>query len=380
LMSCKKSALSLTLPRQKHFMHKLEKIAQECKQCDLCIKQCAFLQRYGNPGKIAATFDFQAGIFLNIPFECSLCELCSMVCPAGLNPSKIFLEMRREIVYLYDHDFSRHKALLDYEKRGISKRYAYYGLPKKCDTIFFPGCTLSGTRPKQIFRLFNYLKEHFSEIGIVLDCCSKPSHDLGRNNSFKENFGKMKHYLEEQGIKKILVACPGCFKIFKRYGGSIQVETVYEIMNQKGLADSKNVSGSVCIHDPCAARHGVNIHTAIRRLIMSKGLDVSEMEHSGKNTICCGEGGAVGFIDRQLSGNWTCLRAKEARGKLIITYCAGCYEILSKTGSVCHIIDLIFEPQAAISGRIKIYRAPMTYLNRIFLKRRLQKAVAAAVG
>ncbi len=348
------------------------RLAQECTRCNLCVKQCAFLCKYGNPGEIAVAFDFHDKNFLNLSFECSLCELCTTVCPAGLNPSKLFLEMRRSAANQNGFDFSKHKALLDYERRGISKRYTYYALPGKCDSVFFPGCTLAGTRPKQTFRLFNYLRGHFPNIGIVLDCCCKPSHDLGRHNTFKENFGEMRHYLEEKGIKRILAVCPGCCKIFKRYGGSIRVETVYEIMNQKGLPVSKNVSGSVCIHDPCAARHDEKTHIAIRHLVMSTGLNVCEMEHSGKNGICCGEGGGVSFTHPELSGNWACLRAKEARGKKIITYCAGCCAILSKAASVCHIIDLIFEPQAAISGRVKVYRAPITYLNRILLKRRLK--------
>jgi Fe-S oxidoreductase len=353
---------------------------EECTRCNLCVEQCAFLRKYGNPAEIAAAFDCHDQNFLNLPFECCLCELCTTMCPAGLNPAKIFLKMRREVVSRDGFNFSRHKALLDYEKRGISKGYTYYAFPRKCDTVFFPGCTLAGTRPKQTFRLFNYLRDHFPNIGVVLDCCCKPSHDLGRHSSFKEIFDEMKHYLEEKKIKKIFLACPGCYKIFKKYGGSFHVETVYEIMSQKGLPGSNNVSGSVCIHDPCVARFDEKIHTAIRHLVMSTGLHVWEMAHSGKNTLCCGEGGGVNLINPELSRNWACLRAKEAHDEKIITYCAGCCAILSKVASVCHIIDLIFEPQAAISGMVKVYRTPMTYLNRILLKRRLKKTVVAAVS
>jgi Fe-S oxidoreductase len=357
-----------------------KRLAQECTRCNLCVEQCAFLQKYGNPGEIASDFDFHDKNFLNLAFECSLCELCTVVCPEGLDPAKIFLEMRREVVSRNGQNFSRQKKLLDYERRGISKRYTYYALPGECDTVFFPGCSLAGTRPKQTFRLFNYLRAHFPNIGIVLDCCCKPSHDLGRHDSFKENFGEMNQYLEQNGIKKILTACPGCYKIFKSYGGSIGVETVYEIMSQKGFPASDHVSGSVSIHDPCTARYDEKTQTAIRHLVMSLGLHISEMEHSGKNTICCGEGGAVNFTHPELSGNWACLRAKEGRGRKIITYCAGCYAILSNTASVCHIIDLIFEPRASILGRIKVNRAPMTYLNRILLKHRFKKEVVAAIS
>jgi Fe-S oxidoreductase len=378
LMSWKQAALQLT--SQNHFKHNLDKVAQKCIRCNLCVEQCAFLQKHGNPGEISAAFDIHNKNFPNFPFECGLCELCTIVCPSGLHPASIFLEMRREIVSRNNFDFSSYKVLLDYERRGISKRYTCYVLPKGCDTVFFPGCTLAGTRPKQTFRLFNYLKSHFPNIGVVLDCCCKSSHDLGRQNSFKENFDKMACYLKEKGIKKILTACPGCYKIFKTYGESVRVETVYEIMSKNGLPVSKNVSGSVCIHDPCSVRNDDKIHTAIRHLVKSVGLDVSEIEHSGKNTLCCGEGGAVNFIDAELSGKWACIRDREVRDKKIITYCAGCCAILSKTVWVSHIIDLIFKPQATIEGKIKVYRAPITYLNRILLKHRLKKTVSAEVS
>jgi Fe-S oxidoreductase len=376
-MSRKQAGLPLTL--QNHFKHNLDKFAQDCIRCNLCVEQCAFLQKHGNPGEIAPAFDFHSKNFMNFPFKCSLCELCTIVCPVGLNPAKIFLEMRREIVCRNNFDFSSYKVLLDYERRGISKRYTCYALPRGCDTVFFPGCALAGTRPKQTFQLFNYLKSHIPNLGVVLDCCCKSSHDLGRQNWFRENFNEKMCYLKDKSIKKILAACPGCYKIFKTYGKSIRVETVYEIMSKNGFPVSQNVSGSVCVHDPCAARHDEKIHAAIRHLIKSVGLDVLEMEHSGKNTLCCGEGGAVNFIDPELSGNWDSIRTKGARDKKIITYCAGCYPVLNKTVSVCHIIDLLFEPQAAIKGNIKVYSAPITYLNRILLKHRLKKTFAAGV-
>ena len=357
----------------------MNKFAEKCTRCNLCVKQCAFLQKYGNPGDIAAAFNLFQGYSPGLPFECSLCELCASVCPSGLNPAEIFLEMRREVVHRCGFDFSKYKALLDYERRGMSKRYSLYALPSKCDTVFFPGCTLPGTRPKQTFRLFNYLKGHIPTIGVVLDCCSKPSHDLGRQQSFNKNFGELKRFLEEKCIKKVLAACPSCREIFSKYGGSIQVETVYEIMSQKGLPISQNVSGAVCIHDPCVARRDEKVYHAIRLLVKSAGLDVMELEHSGKNTLCCGEGGAVRFINPQLAASWTCLRAKEAGSQKVITYCAGCSAILSRSISVCHMIDLVFEPHAALSGRAKVYRAPITYLNRMLLKRWFKKAIVTAV-
>ena len=50
--------------------------------------------------------------------------------------------------------------------------------------------------------------KNITDIGIVLDCCTKPSHDLGDEEHFNAMFGEMKDYLLSQGIKTVLLACP----------------------------------------------------------------------------------------------------------------------------------------------------------------------------
>ncbi len=352
-----------------------DEVHQKCTRCNLCVKQCGFLQKYGNPGNIADAIGLDGKSFAEMPFECSLCSLCEIKCPAKLAPAEMFLEMRRDAVSNGVADFSRQKALLNYERRGVSNRYSYFALPKNCETIFFPGCTLAGLRPKQTFRLFKCLKDYVPNLGIVLHCCCKPSHDLGRTGAFEKFSRKMGQYLERNAIKKILVACPGCYKIFKNYySRSVQIETVYEIMSQNRFPVSKKISGSVCVHDPCVVRHEDGIHDSVRHLVEATGLNLFKMNHERKNTLCCGEGGAVNFVNPELSQNWSALRAKESEGQKIITYCAGCINRLNKFHSVSHVLDLVFEPQAALAGKIKTSSPPMTYLNRLFLKYWLKKS------
>ena len=107
----------------------------------------------------------------------------------------MFMEIRRETVRQGNGDFSKHKSILNYERRGTSKRYTWYALPKGCDTIFFPGCALPGTRPDKTIKLYEYMKKQVPTLGIVLDCCTKPSHDMGREVYFDAMFGEMKGFL-----------------------------------------------------------------------------------------------------------------------------------------------------------------------------------------
>ncbi|MBA4417816.1 MAG: hypothetical protein C0392_07890 [Syntrophus sp. (in: bacteria)] len=77
---------------------KLQTVSGACIECGLCRKECAFLRKYGNPKEIAEGYDPNKKEDQEMPFECSLCGLCSAVCPEGIDPAGFFLEMRRETV------------------------------------------------------------------------------------------------------------------------------------------------------------------------------------------------------------------------------------------------------------------------------------------
>jgi len=360
----------------------LQNNSEKCVECKLCVKECKFLKKYGTPKQIALLYDPTSPESRHLPFECSLCQLCEVVCPdeIGLNPARMFLEMRREAIERDPVHLAKYNRILNYEKRGTSKRYSYYGLPENCDTILFPGCTIPGTRPNKVMALFELLQKSIPSLGIVLDCCTTPSHDLGRDSYFQTMYSEMKEYLLSSGIRHILVACPNCYKVFRQYGGDLKVKTVYEYLAETGLPATENIPASVTIHDPCSTRHETGIQQAVRKLASQKSLSISEMAHHGLNTLCCGEGGSVSCLAPELSQEWGNRRKKEAQGTRILTYCAGCANFLSSVNPVSHILDLIFEPRKTLAGKVKVAKAPFTYLNRILLKKKFKKKIQAAIS
>jgi uncharacterized membrane protein YdjX (TVP38/TMEM64 family)/Fe-S oxidoreductase len=358
-----------------------KEVTEKCIECPLCRRDCAFLEKYGNPKEIAAQIDSQDDAPLALAYECSLCGLCGAVCPVDLNPRKLFLEMRREAVTKGIAPFPEHKMLLDYEKRGTSKKYSYYALPEGCEFVFFPGCGLPGTRPKRTLQVFNHLQSYIPSLGIVLDCCTKPSHDLGRQDFFLTMFGEMRDYLVRNGVRTVLTACPNCFRMFKEYGNGLEVKTVYEVLAEQDLPASSATAGKpVVIHDPCAIRGEIPVHDAVRTLVRNQGLPVDEMTHHGVKTLCCGEGGAVGLTAPELAGQWGQKRRGEAENREMVTYCVGCSNLLGKLTPTRHLLDLAFEPEATRQGRVKPAGPPLTYWNRIKLKKEIKKTVPAPVS
>ena len=357
----------------------LQDMVKNCTRCSACQKDCAFLKRHGTPGDVAASFNPDDKNCQSLPFECSLCQLCVALCPVKLNPSDMFLAMRRDKNRRDPLGYPEHAGYLDYEKRGTSKRFSYYALPKNCDTVFFPGCTLAGTRSDKTLKIYEHLKKTMPSLGIVLDCCMKISHDLGREDHFQALFQEMKDYLRQQGVKKVLLACPNCYRIFSLYGGELEISTIYEYIDRKSLPREDKVRGTVTIHDPCPVRFAPDVQASIRSLITKMGLTIAEMPHQGKNTFCCGEGGFVTCLSPEIAANWGDMRRAEAAGIRTITYCAGCTSHLNGRTPTSHIVDLLWEPQATMAGAARITGAPFTYLNRLKLKRRLKQTISASV-
>jgi len=345
------------------------KIAQDCIHCGACVQECGFLQNQAVPGQIAQNYLSGDKGCLRSAYSCSLCSLCVEVCPQHLPVAEMFLDFRREAVLLGKGRYSHHRPLRFYEKIGNSKLFTCYRLPQACDTIFFPGCALPGIMPDRILHLFNYLKEQIPQLGLVLDCCNKPSHDLGFQEQFCQRFAQKVDRLRSAGVKKVITTCPSCYQIFKRYGKGFDIVTAYPLLNkmEKIFSAPINSSQVFTVHDSCAIRFEDETHKAVRELADRKGLKFSEMNHSRRKTYCCGAGGTVHYLEQKKDSSWTRKRQKEAGEANMITYCAGCTSALGSDRAY-HIIELLFSglDSGLPSGRMS--SAPYTYINRLLLK------------
>jgi uncharacterized membrane protein YdjX (TVP38/TMEM64 family)/Fe-S oxidoreductase len=349
-----------------------------CNDCGACVKSCAFLKKHGTPRAIALAGYGAQPERLTCAFECSLCGLCSTICPKKLDLDGLFLELRREAVDRGVGNFPRHAPLLNYERLGTSPRFTLYRLPEGCRTIFFPGCSLPGTRPGAVHQVFDELQKAEPSLGIVFDCCLKPSHSLGRAEYVNRRFAEMNQWLVQQGVREVLVACPNCQVMFQSLGQGLTVRTVWEVLAESGM-QPEPVAATVTVHDPCVIRSAAPVHRAVRTLLERQGVTVEEMSHSGQTTVCCGQGGAVNLLEPSLAAHWGELRKEEAAGRRVITYCAGCTQALSCHTPTSHLVDLLFAPRQTLSGKKKGSRAPVTYLNRLQLKRQFRTKEGFAV-
>ena len=376
---------SLPTPRQRADANRqnLDKIIESCIHCGLCAAHCAFLSGKDSPGRMAEAYENDPAPYRQMAFSCSLCGLCTELCPKHLDLTAMFRSWREDAVAADQVDLAPYHGILAYEKKGCSPLFSYYHLPKHCDTVFFPGCTLTGTRPDKTLKAYEYLESQIAHIGMVLDCCTKPSRDLGRSEFFSAMFEEMCTYLFSHGISRVITACPSCHALFCSKG-PFKAITIYQIMAEDDQADAlpafcRKDGGhpKLCavIQDPCQSRKDNATQRAVRTLAQRACVEQIPLKATGSRTLCCGEGASVGRISPGLATTWTTKRKKAAGDHTALTYCAGCVNIHGP-GAI-HLLDLIFDPDRAFQGQIKAAKAPVTYLNRLRVKQHIKSLPSA---
>ena len=348
-------------------------IDEQCIDCGVCSTHCRYLQQFGSPKQQIQTW--KETTEQGTSFLCNLCGLCSAVCPLQLNPADMFFELRVASQGMRARAFRQHTPLRLYEKAGMSPMLSWYGLPARCTAVYFPGCSFSGMRPQKVIQAYEELVKQDPALGIVLDCCLKPSHDLGSWSTKEKYFDQMMASLIEKRVRRVIVNCPSCFSMFDKYGHEIEVVTIYDVLAGSALDGDKSQLKQVTVHDPCRMRACLSAQQSVRILLNSLGIEVEEMKNHGRLTLCCGEGGGVGYLNQELAESWADKRVAQAGEYPIVTYCSGCVAQLQSKATVHHILDLLFTSDkyaqlfSASSG--SLYR----YIDRWRLKQALKKII-----
>lgn len=342
----------------------MKNMAVACTSCGECVRPCSFLQQQGTPAAIARRGNAESNLLS--AFGCSLCGLCDAVCPEALSPTGMLRSMRQEAATRNLIDLRKYAPWLNYEKLGTSVLFRRNLIPAGCTTVFFPGCSLPGTRPDAVQELFRRLRQIEPSTGLILDCCGKISYDLGLTDRFTSLFERLTKRLRQKGITRILTACPGCSKVLRNCGEGFDVISIYELL-AAGTVPTTSVSASVVvtIHDPCPARFDPAQQTAVRQLVQTCGYRIEELSSHGATTRCCGQGGMVegcvpGTI-KQESG----VIAAEAAGRPVISSCASCSDSITTATPAGHVVDLLINKTVFSAKPVSSARR---WLNRLKLR------------
>jgi len=136
-------------------------------------------------------------------------------------------------------------------------------------------------------------------------CCGEPARRAGNEYLYMELSEKLIDSFRSSKVKNLVTCCPHCTRMldvdyrqnrdFEELGIRVvhHTELIEELLPKLSLEPA---SEHVTYHDPCYLARGRGITEQPRAIIDACGAELTEMPRHGKQTFCCGAGGAQLFI------------------------------------------------------------------------------------
>ena len=253
-------------------------------------------------------------------WACTACGACVEVCPVGDEPMFDILQMRRhEVLTSARFPDKLLGAFNGIERQGnpwqlASKRSEWYdglGVPTveenpAFEVLYWVGCAASfDPRAREVARAFVKLmqsaKVNFAVLGNREKCTGDMARRAGNEYLFSEMATANIGTLQNAGVRKIVATCPHCLHTlgaeYPDFGGRFEVVHHTTFLNellQSGRLqlDPAHSNGTVTFHDPCYLGRHNGIYNDPREALRSNNIELLELPRSGRNSFCCGAGGA----------------------------------------------------------------------------------------
>ncbi|MDR3561564.1 MAG: heterodisulfide reductase-related iron-sulfur binding cluster [Negativicutes bacterium] len=358
-------------------------------ECRECVKACEYLAHYGSyPKRYVREVYNNLSIVMGIHHAnkmintCSLCGLCSEICPGKMDMSEVCRQARQRMVQRGKmppsaHDFalrdmrfssSDHFALARHQPGFTSSR-----------VVFYPGCQFAASSPQAVKRMYEFLCEKIDGgVGLMLGCCGAPANWAGQEELFQETLQHTERDWRDLGRPLVITACPTCFSMFHHNLPELSVETVWTLLDRIGLPDDAGFASSprlLTVHDSCTTRHEGQLQKSVRNILCKLGHEIEELPHSRDRTVCCGYGGLMLYANPEIAHKVIDRRIKESN-RDYLTYCAMCRDNFAAQGKrTFYLSDLVFATDAEKLAKQEVPGYSERQENRVRLKRSLLREV-----
>jgi Fe-S oxidoreductase len=259
-------------------------------------------------------------------WDCVTCGACVEACPVSIEHIDHILDLRRSRV-MVDAEFpaEAEPMLRDVERaanpwgKPQNERAAWAeGLGVRVlepgdvapEYLYWVGCAASfderaRASAEATAKLLQTAGVDFAILGPREACTGDPARRMGNEYVFQAYAEQNVATLNEQGVIKIVASCPHCFNTlaneYPDFGGAYEVvhhsELLARLVREGRLAPSPGAK-PITYHDSCyLARHN-DVRMDPRELVAAVGEPV-EMKRSGKQTFCCGAGGAHMWMEER---------------------------------------------------------------------------------
>ena len=171
-------------------------------------------------------------------------------------------------------------------------------------------------------------------------CSGDPANKLGDKLTYQLLMDQNVEELNK--VKNVTTMCPHCVvnlqKEYKKYH-EIKYEVKHHTQVISELLDEGRINinpGSlekVTYHDPCNLSRTLDEVSAPRNAIKAAAPEFFELDESGKDTLCCGAGGALWWKKDSGEGRTHLLRAEqviESKTDTVVTGCNFCYGMMNQ--------------------------------------------------
>ncbi len=292
-------------------------------------------------------------------WSCVSCGACATACPNYISPLTFLMERRRSLVAEGRIDrkmgellsgLRRYHNSLSVPQRG---RLSWMESDDDPDYYLWVGCQYSfdPVGKRVVTKLVNLMRGagiRIAVLGEMETCCGEPARRLGEEGMFQEFALTNAELFRELGVRRLLVMCPHGLTVFRHEYPKVleswdvevisHVELLARLVREGRLRVSR--SGELTFHDPCNLSRFNGIVEEPRE-ILRRVEGFREMPRSGRNTFCCGAGGA-NYWYQTGEGTMAKERVREALGagaKGVVVACPFCYAMLNDASKGMNLED-----------------------------------------
>ena len=286
-------------------------------------------------------------------WDCVTCGACVEACPVLIEHVDKIVGLRRNLV-LEDSRFPQEvtAAFTNMERAGnpwgqpkatrtdwtktlpfevpTVAELAAAGRLGEIEVLYWVGCAAAfDERNKKVARAFATCLDaagvRFAILGQEESCSGDPARRMGNDYVWQMLAAGNIETLDRYKLRSIVTACPHCFNTigneYGQLGGSYEVvhHSVYlrrllaEGRLRTAAADEATGPRTVTFHDSCyLARYNDVVAEPREVLAAVPGLELREMERSGKGSFCCGAGGGRMWMEETRGTRINAERTRQA--------------------------------------------------------------------
>jgi Fe-S oxidoreductase len=268
-------------------MKSYQELADSCIECNKCLDVCPVRKVTGNDSftpraKISLLDRIEAGKELtedemNNVYLSTRCGACDDVCPVDI-PITDIIQRERQLLAEQGREPEKtgkicQNILVNNVPGHMDDAHRFdwvtndLEIADKSEIAYMGGCWVSFAQPEIARSTIQSLNA--ADIRPMLleeeKCCGLFLIDNGHLDEAAEHARKYVDYIESQGIKKLVVSCPGCYEVigkeYAKLGKKPEFEVVFSLdlfsdLVSKGRLQPRKTTGTVSLRDACSHEKG----------------------------------------------------------------------------------------------------------------------------